>query len=182
MTYTSSPRSPCSKITSPAATLHEARSAGVGAVLRHEVDDPVGDGHEAVVVGRDDDDAAVGAQVAQERDDPLGLDVVEVGGGLVGQQDRRVGRQPAGDRDALLLAAGELVGPLARALGQADPLRGARRPGRIAVLAADPGQEQRDGDVLAGRERRDEVEGLEHEADRALAIRRLSAAPLSVST
>ena len=119
--------------------VHEARSADIGAVLRHQVDDPVGDGYEPVVVGGDHDGAAVGSQVAQERDDPLGLDVVEVGGGFVGQQHRRVGRQPAGDRDALLLAAGELAGPLcARALGQADPLRGARRPGRIAVLRRTP--------------------------------------------
>ena len=49
---------------------------------------------------------------------------VEVAGGLVGDQDHRPVDERAGDRDPLLLAAGELVGhPVALAL-EADQLEG----------------------------------------------------------
>ena len=45
---------------------------------------------------------------------------VEVAGRLVGQHQRRVHGQGAGDGDALLLAAGQLVGEMLLAVGQAD--------------------------------------------------------------
>ena len=49
-------------------------------------------------------------QIADQAQD-LGAGVsVEVAGRLVGEQDRRIDRQRAGDGDALALAAGELVG------------------------------------------------------------------------
>ena len=49
--------------------------------------------------------AAVGPQLPQRRDHALGLDVVEVGRGLVGEQHRRIGGEATGDGTPLHLAA-----------------------------------------------------------------------------
>ena len=45
---------------------------------------------------------------------------VEVAGRLVGQEDRRLRDQRAGDRDALLLAARQLIRMVVGALAEAD--------------------------------------------------------------
>jgi hypothetical protein len=81
---------------------------------------------------------------------PSALDVVQVGGRLVGEEHRRVGGQAPGHRGALLLAARELAGPVPGALAQPHPLEqlvGARE----RRLAGDAGQDERHGDVLARR-------------------------------
>ena len=88
---------------------------------------------------------------------------VEVAGRLVGEDDGRPRGQGAGDGDALLLAAGELRRAVAGAVGEPDACRAAaaiRAPLRRAAREA-----QRQRDVLGGRERRQQVEGLEDEAD-----------------
>ena len=53
--------------------------------------------------------------------------LVEIAGRLVGDQDRRVGRQRARQRDALLLAARQLRRIMVAPLGQADGVELARR-------------------------------------------------------
>ena len=65
----------------------------------------------------------------------LGRLAVEVAGGLVADQQRRVGDDRARDRDALLLAARELGRLVARAVGQADQLQ---RDGRALACARPP--------------------------------------------
>ena len=45
---------------------------------------------------------------------------VEIAGGFVGNQDRRIGGDGAGDGNSLLLAAGELARLVMHALGQSD--------------------------------------------------------------
>ena len=91
----------------------------------------VGERHDPLVVRGDDDHAARVGDLAQQPQDPLDLDVVEVGGRLVREQQRRVERKRAGDRDALLLAAGKLCRAGARAaLAEADLRRAARRARR----------------------------------------------------
>ena len=91
---------------------------------------------------------------------------VEVRERLVEQQDPRLGREGAGERDALLLAAGEPrdgpglepreldgregLGHAARPLGLADALRG-----------------EPEGDVLAGRHVREERVVLEDHSEAA---------------
>ena len=55
--------------------------------------------------------------VAHFQRQPLAQFDVEVGEGLVEQQQPRSGRQRAGQRDALLLAAGEFVRELAALAG-----------------------------------------------------------------
>ena len=69
--------------------------------------DAVGIGKNPVVVG-DDDDGAVGGtrDVAEQIEDDLAVVGVERGGGFVADDERRFVDQRAGDRDALLFAAG----------------------------------------------------------------------------
>ena len=54
----------------------------------------------------------------------FGRSFVEIAGGLVGDQDRRIGGDGAGDRHSLFLAAGELARIVMHALGQADDAQG----------------------------------------------------------
>ena len=58
---------------------------------------------------------------------------VEVAGRLVGEQQRRAVDQRPGDRDALLLAAGELRRVVVQPVAQADALEQLRGP--VAALA-----------------------------------------------
>ena len=92
---------------------------------------------------------------------------VELAGRLVGEQDRVPGRERAGDRDALLLAAGELVREVVGRGSRARPGRASRVATPRGVAAAgDVGAEL---DVLERGQRREQVEGLEDEADRVAA-------------
>ena len=56
--------------------------------------------------------------------------LVEITGGLVGQQERRLHHQRAGDGDALLLAAGKHARPMGQPLAQADAREQFRRRAR----------------------------------------------------
>jgi hypothetical protein len=53
-------------------------------------------------------DRALAGQRAEQACDRVGRGLVELAGGFVGEHDARLGRERAGDRDALLLAAREL--------------------------------------------------------------------------
>ena len=70
--------------------------------------------------------------------------------------------QGAGHGDALLLAARQLARAVRQAVAQPDGVDHAVDP-RLVGLAAGEGDRERD--VLVGVERRDQVEGLEDEAD-----------------
>ena len=89
---------------------------------------------------------------------------VEVAGGLVGEQERRLGHQGAGDGHALLLAAGELGRRVVLAAGEADRGQGLAGARGGAPRRA-PAVDQRQLDVLERRGARQQVEPLEHEAD-----------------
>ena len=73
------------------------------------------------------------------------------------------GDQRAGDRDALLLAAGQLGGPVRRAGRRDRRCRAARRSTPRSGLR--PARPQRQQDVLLRGQRREQVEELEDEAD-----------------
>jgi hypothetical protein len=114
-------------------------------------------------VGREYEGHVLLALHAAHQGDDLGAGVaVEIGGGLVGEHQRRCGGQGAGDGHALALAAGELW-QVALAVRQAHRVQQAstrlRRSGRHAR------QHQRILHVLPGAEHRDQVEVLEDEAD-----------------
>src|SRR3546814_11638042 len=76
-----------------------------------------------------------------------------VAGGLVGQEDQRAVHEGTRDRDALLLAAGELVGEVAHLLGQADQLEDGRDL-RLDDVAGPADHLAGEGDVLRSEERR----------------------------
>jgi hypothetical protein len=64
------------------------------------------------IVRRTDDRAAGRPrELREQRPDRAGVRLVEPCGRLVGEQQRRAGRQRARDRDPLLLATGQLSGP-----------------------------------------------------------------------
>ena len=103
-------------------------------------------------------------QPLQQREDFRRRLRIEVAGRLVGDEQRRIGDDRAGDRDALLLAAGELPRIVL------SPGRRARRCERgHDVLAAlrlrELRQQQRQLDVLERRQHRDQVVELEDEPD-----------------
>ena len=100
--------------------------------------------------------------VEQQLDDLLAGLAVEVAGRLVGEQERRIVGQRAGDRDALLLAAGELRRIVMAAVGKADfgEQRVARAPG-----VARAGNLHRHEHVLERGQRRQQVKELKDEAD-----------------
>src|SRR5439155_11768142 len=101
-------------------------------------------------------------QVEQQVDDLAAGLGVEIARGLVGQQQLWADRRGAGQRYPLLLAAGQLAGIVGEPLAEAD--RGQRRLGpRKGVALA--GELERHGDVLQRAHRRDEMEGLEDDAD-----------------
>ena len=109
--------------------------------------------------------AGVAARAQQAQHQLAGL-AVERAGGLVGEDQPARADQRAGDRDALLLAAGELVREAVGELVQADLLeRGERLAARLAQPDAVELARQRD--VLGGGQRRDQVEVLEDVADAA---------------
>src|SRR6478609_3912635 len=131
----------------------------------HE-DDPVGGGAgEAHLVGDDDHRHALLGEVDHDVEDLLDHLRVEGGGGLVEEHHLRLHRQRAGDRDALLLAAGELGGVLLGLVADAHAVE--QLAGLLLGLglahAADLDRAERD--VLEDRLVGEEVEALEDHAD-----------------
>ena len=107
-------------------------------------------------------------ELFDEVEDLPGGDGVEVRGRLVGEDELRLAGHGPGDGHALPLSAGELVGTLAGLIAQADliePVANALAP----LRRGDVLQQERILDVLVRGEDRDEVEGLEDEAERVAA-------------
>ena len=94
--------------------------------------------------------------------------LVEVAGGLVGDQHRRLGDHRPGDGDPLLLAAGELAREGAAAVAEADRLEGVERPlARLLARHQEVGRLERERHVLLGGQARQKLEVLEDDADPA---------------
>jgi hypothetical protein len=92
-------------------------------------DDLVGLGGAPGVVGREYEGHVLLALHAAHQGDDLGAGVaVEIGGGLVGEHQRRCGGQGAGDGHALALAAGELCRQVALAVRQAHRVQQGLHP------------------------------------------------------
>jgi hypothetical protein len=117
-------------------------------------------------VGGDQGGDALGLDHGAEQPHDLlaGLGV-ELAGGLVRQQHLRAAGQRPGDRDPLLLAAGELARPLPGVIGETDDVQHQPDP-LLPFLRGHPGDPQRHADVLRRRQDRDEAERLEHERHR----------------
>jgi hypothetical protein len=93
--------------------------------------------------------------------------LVEVGERLVHQADRRLGDDGAGQRDALLLPARELVGPAMPQLREAQHAGRAPKP-FLAFGTRRAARAQPEDDVLGDREMRKQRVVLEHHGHAAL--------------
>ena len=110
------------------------------------------------------DGVAVLVQALEEAHDFVAGGGVEGAGGLVGQQDRRVVHEGAGDGDALALTAGELVRLVVHAALEIDLLHG--ELGHLeALVGGNAGVDQRQLDIVQRRGAGQQVERLEDEAD-----------------
>jgi hypothetical protein len=99
---------------------------------------------------------------AQQPHDLLSGLGVELAGGLVGEQQPGPGGQRPGDRDPLLLAAGQFARPLPGVLAEADDVQ--HEPDAfLPFLRRHPRDPQRDPDVLRRGQDRDQAERLEDE-------------------
>ena len=101
----------------------------------------VGDEHQ----GR----AAVALEREEQVDDRLAGGLVEIAGRLVGHQDGRVRHDGAGDRDALLLAAGKLRRIMVQPMRRGRPPQA--RPSARSKASSRAGEFERQGDVLQRR-------------------------------
>lgn len=116
------------------------------------------------LVGDHDDGLAVVVELLEEGEDFLAGGGVEVARGFIGEEDGGVCDECAGDSDALLLSAGELIGLVFHAVGEADGLEG----GSCAFCAVPPavaGIDEWEFDVFEGGESGHEFEGLEDKPD-----------------
>jgi hypothetical protein len=130
-----------------------------------EEEHPIGLGGRAGVVGDHHDGATEVARRVAQQSEHLGRRAgVEVASRLVREHDGRLGDERAGDRDALLLTAGELGGAVALAVGEADAIDEVGDAALRGGVRAS-GETDREGDVLLCGERREQVEALEDEAD-----------------
>ena len=91
---------------------------------------------------------------------------VEVAGRLVRDKQRRIRRERSGDRDPLLLTTRDGGGELPRLVGETDAAEQLERP--LAPLARRPEPAELHGqdDVVDQRDRRQQLEELEDDADR----------------
>ena len=89
---------------------------------------------------------------------------VERAGRLVAEDDLRVGRQSAGDGDALLLAAGKLAGVVVLPVRQADDFE-QLVDALFNLRALHAGDFHREGDVAAHIPLREQIEMLEDHRD-----------------
>ena len=120
--------------------------------------------HESVM-GDHDDRGALVMQLAEQVEDDLLVLLVQVAGGLIGENQLRVVDQRTRDAHALLLAAGQLARQMVSAVLQTDLLQ--RLKGLL--LVDDRMVVLRDHHVLDGRQVRHQIELLEHQADQVLA-------------
>ena len=103
-----------------------------------------------------------GVLLEQAIDDELTGIAVEIPGGLVSEQQLWSGDEGAGDRHALLLAARQLARVMRQAMTEADRREGFCRGGKCIGATAEL---EWDRDILQGRHRGQQVEGLKDDAD-----------------
>ena len=124
-------------------------------------DDPVGMFRDLPVVRHHDDGSALGVQALEDSEHFRPALGIQVAGGFIGENDRRIVDQGVGDGHPLLLAAGELAGRIVEPVRQPD--RGECLGGTIlCVFRVLVGVDQRQHHVLDGRRALEKMELLEH--------------------
>src|SRR6266511_3657067 len=129
-----------------------------------QVDLAAGVRRDVMLVGDQHDRLAGPEQLLEQSHDLFAGGRVEVAGRLVGEQDRRLVHEGAGDRDALALAARQLVRLVVHAVAQAHAFEGPRGLG-APLPGRHPGVDQRQLHVVERVGAREEVELLEDEPD-----------------
>ena len=132
-----------------------------------ERDGPPADAaNQLAVVRRHDDGRAAGVGLAEQIHDFEREIGIEIARRLVGQHELRFVDERAGDRDALLLAAGQFFRKRVLPMLEPDPLQ---RLERLALLQdrRHPEHAHDERDVLKDRHPRDEAEVLKDEPDGA---------------
>src|SRR5262245_31667414 len=112
--------------------------------------------------GEDEGRLLASIDVQHQGDDRLSRGGVEVGGGLVGQNQARLPHESARHGDALALSSRKLVRAM---VGEAREPDGVEGPSGALAAARAPAKEQRELDVLEGGEDGNQVERLEDETD-----------------
>ena len=121
-------------------------------------------GQQMEIVGGDDDRGAELVQRIEQIEQAPRHFRIDVAGRLVGDEQFGPADHRAGDGDALLLAARQGRRAGAGAVGEADP--GEHLPDRrLEILVLDPGDAQRQRDIVEGGKMRDQPEILEDDAD-----------------
>ena len=135
-----------------------------------QVDHPVGDGGRGGIVGDQEyRHTALPVQPAQESQDPRARLGVQVARGFVGQDDGRVVHQCPGDSHALLLSPRKLCRVVIQPVAQAHLFQQSAGLG-FSLPARDTSEHEGQGGVLQGGQARQQVEGLEDEADAPTAV------------
>ena len=105
-----------------------------------------------LIVGRDQRRAAFAAHQVQEfGEDDVGGVLVEIAGRLVGEHQRRLVGERAGDRDALLLAARQLRRAMVEPLRRGRACRATARRASRAASRLGAADELRQDDILDAR-------------------------------
>ena len=131
--------------------------------------------HQLEIVRRHHHRRAAGVDVAQQLEDAARGALVEIAGGLVGEQHDGVVHQRARDRHALLLAARQLARERRRLGGEPDLRQHAAHP-RGDGRAARAGDLERERDVLLGSAVLEQAKVLEHDAEAAPQVRHVARA------
>ncbi|MNU62891.1 hypothetical protein D3C71_521310 [compost metagenome] len=127
-------------------------------------DDTFSAGSNRRIMGDDDDGAAFGMQLVKDAQDLLAACLVERAGWLVRQDHVGIVHQRAGNRHALLLAAGEMARPMLGAIRHAEASEQGGCPFTpLAAVAA--GIDRRDLDIGERRDFVQQMIALEDEAE-----------------
>jgi hypothetical protein len=131
-----------------------------------EHQDPVGDQQDAGIVGGKDHAAVALADFSQGLDHGVRRVVVQLGCGLVGEDDVRIGCEGAGHCYSLLLSERELEQAVFGSVLETEPAEPAFH-GRGCGMRVGSGDEEGQVDVLARGQSREEAQGLEYHAELA---------------
>ena len=133
------------------------------------LDDAPGIARNVGLVGHDQHGDALVVELLEESHDLDRCSAIEIAGGLVGQEQRWLGHECAGDGDTLLLTARELAWLMVGPFRQTDSRQRPRRECTCIEISAGAIVEQRQLDVFESGSAREEIEALEDEAELLIA-------------
>src|SRR5262245_19080100 len=138
---------------------------------------PANQANQLAVMGRDDDGRSTGIDFTKQVHDFERQIRIEISGRFVREYERGIVDERPGDRDALLLSAGEVPGIRIDAMLQAHPLEHLK--GAATLLSRRHTEHfQDEGDVFKHGTRRDQFEVLEDEPDAAAVLLDVAAGEL----